>query len=121
MPVDEYEISAHTGQRFRSRGWNNGVGFRLCMQLLPGSVYETHCQNAGCQWGSGFVSSVASSLPGSNVLVIFRHGSVNGVVRRMTSTGRRCVRCSVTVSYQQSAGCPRLESSDVLCARSLRS
>ena len=36
MPVDEYEISSHTGQRFRSRGWNNGVGFRLCIQLLPG-------------------------------------------------------------------------------------
>ena len=95
--------------------------FSIVHTVASGSVYETHYQDAGCQWGSGFVPSVESSFSGSNALVILRHGSVNGVVRRMTSTGRSCVRCSVTVSSQQSAGCPRLESSDVLCARSLRS
>ena len=42
MPAEEYEISAHTGQRLRSGGWNNGIGFRLCMPVIPGSVNEDH-------------------------------------------------------------------------------
>jgi len=45
MPAEEYEISAHTGQRLRSGGWNNGIGFRLCMPVIPGSVNEDHHQD----------------------------------------------------------------------------
>jgi hypothetical protein len=101
MPADEYEISAHTGQRFRSGGWNNGVGFRLCMHVIPASVNENRHQDAECRSGAELVQSVEQRSHIANVLFDSRRGSVIFVVQYKTSTGRSCVRCSARVSFWQ--------------------
>lgn len=123
MPANEYEISAHTGQRFRSGGWNNGVGFRLCMQVIPESVNEYRHQDTERDAGAEL-----NSLSLSSHVLIWRECTDRfspGTCDRCRSAQNEH-RADLRPVFSQSellakSQQPRLDRSDVFRAGALRS